>query len=323
MDKGNHEQMEATQIKNDCALDDNVKKGSSKHPEPAIKSNARVAAELAGGTVGGILQVLVGHPLDTIKVRMQSSNYYRSLLHCLSETLCKEGASAFYKGVGPPLVMAGVLNGVMFGTNGTMKRLVGYVCDEEPRNLSLLQVTAAALLTAPVYCAFVSPVELVKCRLQIQRDGHSLKYTGPVDVLRQTISQNGFQGLFAGYRVTVLTRLIGSPCYFVAYDVCKRKMLERSGSSSPSQMQALIAGGIAGAVFWTANYPVDALRTRIQVTDGPTPPIIRTVVHTIRTEGVSSLYRGYSACLLRSFPANAAVFYGLEMTLRVLGYSNF
>lgn len=47
----------------------------------------------------------------------------------------------------------------------------------------------------------------------------------------------------------------------VGFSICRVYALflsvwqERSGSSSPSQMQALIAGGIAGAVFWTANYP--------------------------------------------------------------------
>lgn len=34
-------------------------------------------------------------------------------------------------------------------------------------------------------------------------------------------------------------------------------------------------------------------------------------------------YRGFSACMLRAFPANAVVFYGLEMTLRAFGYSDF
>ncbi len=38
----------------------------------------RAAAELAGGTVGGMLQAVVGHPLDTIKTRLQAQGvHYR------------------------------------------------------------------------------------------------------------------------------------------------------------------------------------------------------------------------------------------------------
>eukprot|EP00043_Microstomoeca_roanoka_P018569 m.200367 g.200367 ORF g.200367 m.200367 type:complete len:224 (+) comp16854_c3_seq1:199-870(+) len=187
--------------------------------------DGRIAAELLGGTVGGVLQVIVGHPLDTVKVRMQSSTYYRSLWHCLSDTLKQEGAMAFYKGVGPPIVMAGVLNGVLFGTNGTMKRVVAHVCNTRPDALTTPQVLATAWMTAPVYAAFVTPVELIKCRLQVQSSHRAALYKGPFDVIGKIVRSEGFFGLFIGYKVTVMTRLVGSPFYFVSYDFLKKKFV--------------------------------------------------------------------------------------------------
>ena len=41
------------------------------------------------------------------------------------------------------------------------------------------------------------------------------------------------------------------------------------------------------------------------------------------TGGIRAFYRGFSAAILRSFPANAVVFLGLEWTLKFLGYSSF
>lgn len=50
----------------------------------------RIAAELFGGTVGGVMQVIVGHPLDTIKIRLQSDAYFKGPWHCIKETLKTE-----------------------------------------------------------------------------------------------------------------------------------------------------------------------------------------------------------------------------------------
>ncbi|EGD79839.1 hypothetical protein PTSG_10125 [Salpingoeca rosetta] len=181
--------------------DDGKKAATANHGD----KGGRLAAELLGGTVGGILQVLVGHPLDTVKVRMQSSSYYRGVWHCMSETAQKEGLRGFYKGVGPPIVMSGALNAALFGTNGFMKRVVATAFDTRPDALSMPQVVLAAVMTAPVYCTILAPVEMIKCRLQVQRFGAKRQYSGPFDVIRQTIAHDGIKGIFAGYRITVLT----------------------------------------------------------------------------------------------------------------------
>jgi hypothetical protein len=51
--------------------------------------------EFVGGTVGGIAGVLVGHPFDTIKVRLQaqSSHHpeYRGVRHCFAHIARTEG----------------------------------------------------------------------------------------------------------------------------------------------------------------------------------------------------------------------------------------
>lgn len=144
----------------------------------------RSAAELLGGTVGGMMQVMVGHPLDTIKVRVQSKGLgYTSPMQCAQQTMRTEGFRGFYKGVTPPLIMTGIINGVIFAVNGQMKRLVAWASDTnvrmtsadrsthasiQPDSLSTPQVLTAALMTAPVYTVILSPTEFVKSRLQYQ-----------------------------------------------------------------------------------------------------------------------------------------------------------
>jgi solute carrier family 25 (mitochondrial carnitine/acylcarnitine transporter), member 20/29 len=48
----------------------------------------------------------VGHPFDTIKVRLQTSpkSQFHGPVDCLMQTLRKEGFTGLYKGATPPLV---------------------------------------------------------------------------------------------------------------------------------------------------------------------------------------------------------------------------
>jgi solute carrier family 25 carnitine/acylcarnitine transporter 20/29 len=56
-------------------------------------------------------QVVVGHPLDTIKVRLQTqprgAPAYSGMMDCARQTLASEGPSGFFKGMLSPLVMNG------------------------------------------------------------------------------------------------------------------------------------------------------------------------------------------------------------------------
>ena len=56
------------------------------------------------GTVAGVAVCLVGHPFDTLKVRLQTQPVnkpvYKGLIDCFFKTLKWEGIGGLYKGVG-------------------------------------------------------------------------------------------------------------------------------------------------------------------------------------------------------------------------------
>lgn len=53
--------------------------------------------EFIPGTVGSIFNVYIGHPFDTIKVRMQDINsLYKSPMDSLYNTIRSEGIKGFY-----------------------------------------------------------------------------------------------------------------------------------------------------------------------------------------------------------------------------------
>jgi len=58
------------------------------------------------GVFSGIAKLTVGHPFDTIKVRLQTSDKtrFKGPLDCLLQTVRNEGVRGLYKGATPPLV---------------------------------------------------------------------------------------------------------------------------------------------------------------------------------------------------------------------------
>ncbi len=79
----------------------------------------------AGGCAG-VAQVLVVHPLDTIKTRLQSakSGTYIDALHVARDLYATQGGGAFYFGVGPALYKAFFASAACWiGVETTMKAL--------------------------------------------------------------------------------------------------------------------------------------------------------------------------------------------------------
>ncbi|KAI8609707.1 mitochondrial carrier domain-containing protein, partial [Chytriomyces sp. MP71] len=58
---------------------------------------------IAGGC-GGVFNVIVGYPFDTVKVRLQTSSEYRGFADCVKTMIRTEGLRGFYRGINAPLL---------------------------------------------------------------------------------------------------------------------------------------------------------------------------------------------------------------------------
>jgi len=127
----------------------------------------KLFVEFVAGTWGGVYQAVAGHPFDTIKTRLQADGSFKSPFQCFSQTVSDEGIRGLYKGLSAPLVLTGFQNAWLFTVNSIAKNVVGK--GRDPLDLSLAEIIAAAELTAPFYCLAVTPIEIVKNKLQHQR----------------------------------------------------------------------------------------------------------------------------------------------------------
>ncbi|KAL0479747.1 hypothetical protein AKO1_007550 [Acrasis kona] len=263
------------------------------------------------GTVGGVAGVVVGHPFDTVKVRIQSRpDIYKGVPSTFLKIFKNEGIKGLFKGMLLPVSGVGFTSALCFGVYGnSMNLLRKYRGEEKTKSQYFTNVFLAGSISGTILCALTCPSELVKTRLQIQDHGVKL-YNGPLDCARKIYQTEGLRGLNRGMSATLLRDAgPGYGIYFLSYEMLKDYL----GNSALSLM---FAGGSAGVISWITSYPFDVIKTRMQApTDGIRETFLQCTKRSFAQEGWRVFFRGMNACMIRSFPVNAVTFYGYEWVM--------
>ena len=81
---------------------------------------------------------------------------------------------------------------------------------------------------------------------------------------------------------------------------------------SRANLHYVVGGRIAGSCGWALIFPIDVIKSRTQVGALPASlPVWKAAATLLRTEGWAAL-RGWAPAVLRGFPANGALFLGVE-----------
>jgi solute carrier family 25 carnitine/acylcarnitine transporter 20/29 len=282
--------------------------------------------DITAGSVGGVFQCLSGHPLDTIKVRLQTQPTdvkelkYKGTVHAFSTIVKEEGFGGLYKGVQSPLLGMAFLNSVLFLSYGQAKAWMQ--TGNEP--LTIRQLWTCGAIVGVCVAVVEGPVDFFKSQLQSQYGGVS-KYNGFFDCAKKIITNHGVRGLYQGLGATFLRDIPANATYFGVYEMVRQRFLKpgQSVNDLPAQ-KVLVAGGIAGMAYWAATYPIDVIKSTLQ-TDSTVyeERKYKTVPETARkiwqASGWKGFWKGFTPCMLRSFPANAVCFLGYEYTRILIG----
>ncbi|KAL2017518.1 hypothetical protein VTK56DRAFT_2010 [Thermocarpiscus australiensis] len=290
------------------------------------KKPPTAATNLIAGGGAGMMEALVCHPLDTIKVRMQLSRRgrqpgmpKRGFLRTGVEIVRKETPLGLYKGLGA--VLTGIIPkmAIRFTSFEWYKQLLA---SRETGSLSghgLFIAGLAAGVTEAV--AVVTPMEVVKIRLQAQY--HSMadpldvpKYRNAAHALYTVVREEGVGALYRGVSLTALRQGSNQAVNFTAYTYFKEWLHqwqpEYAGGNLPSYQTTLI-GLVSGAMGPLSNAPIDTIKTRLQkmkAEEGTTAlqRIRRIAVDMFRQEGFHAFYKGITPRIMRVAPGQAVTF---------------
>ena len=286
------------------------------------------------------------HPFDLTKVRLQSqvldaSARFNGPLDCLTKTFKNEGFRGLYRGLPAPVVGAMAENASLFFSYEQFKTVIQKITHASPDAPLPLQHHALAAAGAGAVTSFIlTPIELVKCKMQVQMlvspaARGNAPLPGPISVLVSTVRNTGLRGLWLGHTGTFIRETGGTAAWFgtkefVANLLTTRRMRKEgmmtgdavdlvTGTKRPHlrPWESAVAGACAGAMFNLVLFPADSVKSAMQTEEelrgtgakgGPKVGFLGTSKAMYKAQGVKGLYAGCGITVLRSIPSSAIIF---------------
>lgn len=275
-------------------------------------------AGFVAGVFSGITKLAVGHPFDTVKVRLQTSNQFNGPIDCVKQTIGKEGIRGLYKGATPPLIGWMVMDSIMLGSLTNYRRLMKDHIYPNEKELPLIAKSISGVFAGWTVSFVASPIEHIKARLQIQYDATTKVYSGPLNCAYKLISEHGIaHGLYRGLPATMFFRT-NFLFWWGSYDIFT-KAFEKHIPSMPAPMVNFWAGGLGATIFWITAYPSDIVKQQIMTSDLSTRKSWWYYAKQIyNRSGWRGFFRGFGPSIVRSFPCNAAALASFEAVMRLM-----
>ncbi|KAI7862068.1 mitochondrial carrier domain-containing protein [Spinellus fusiger] len=293
-------------------------------------------------------------PLDVVKTRLQTTFYQqkspvalnynqpRFILHHFVETsriLVRikqvEGVRGYFKGLGPNLVGVIPARSINFYTYGNGKRFYTELNHgKETTAVHLISAATAGLVTATA----TNPIWVIKTRLQLQ-GANGRKYSSSLNCALNIIRNEGIKGFYKGMSASYLGVAEGT-IQWVIYEHLKQKWVVPrdinstaeltwstkvlvGGKSAQDWAGYLSAAAISKLVAACVAYPHEVIRTRLRqpAENGVQKytglwQCLRLVA---KEEGMTALYGGMTAHLMRVVPNAAIMFFCYEAIVHNFG----
>ncbi|KAI9370965.1 mitochondrial carrier domain-containing protein [Aspergillus egyptiacus] len=286
--------------------------------------------DVAFGSFAGMVGKIIEYPFDTVKVRLQSQPdhlplKYNGPLDCFRQSFQAEGLRGLYRGISAPMAGAAVENSCLFFSYRVVQDLLRATCysSTEPLPFSALLLSGAA--SGSITSLALTPVELIKCKMQVPVDIPGAKSYGPLKLIVTVFRQDGILGFWRGQLGTLIRETGGGAAWFGMYEGVSA--LFRSYQHSPSiadapevesatlpLYQQMLAGAAAGISYNFLFYPADTIKSRLQTEDVNTTSFAKrqtfwgTCNALWRQQGLRGLYRGCGITCARSAPSSAFIF---------------
>ncbi|AEO67687.1 2bdbacc8-d75e-4123-9d59-603c9bc9d8e4 [Thermothielavioides terrestris] len=211
-----------------------------------------MSADFWAGYISGAVGIIIGNPLDVLKVRLQAGPAAVPAPTApvpapplnSAPSLHTNYIRPFLLGTAAPVLGYGALNALLFVSYNRTEAFLNSLSavpgastsigDSQGRGTNLLTTWLAGAVGGLATWVVSTPTELVKCRAQVQHQAptttpNSRPSAGATSwaITKHILThQGGIRGLYAGGAVTALRDSIGYGFYFWGYELCSRWMLQ-------------------------------------------------------------------------------------------------
>ncbi|KAI4457325.1 hypothetical protein MML48_7g00010060 [Holotrichia oblita] len=211
--------------------------------------------------------------------------------------------------------------------------------DDPLYRITPMQQVAASCTGAIITSLFVTPLDVVKIRLQAQRKNAAKcflycnglmdhycdcdvqrnnwinrpgQFNGTLDAFVKITKYEGITSLWSGLSPTLVLALPATVIYFVTYEQLRLKLKDnynqnntRGESIKQPYWIPVIAGGSARIISASIVSPLELIRTKMQSTRLSYFEIGQALKILIKQDGIPGLWKGVFATLLRDVPFSA------------------
>ena len=143
---------------------------------------------LAGATAG-FCQVIATNPMEIVKIRMQMSNGSTSMVQTVKDL----GLRGLYRGTAATLSRDVPFSLLFFQTSASLRSTLGRMASQEGGQESVEVVFLAGIFAGSLAAFLVTPMDVVKTRLQ-----SASAASGLVETYRSIYEKEGFRAFFRG-----------------------------------------------------------------------------------------------------------------------------
>jgi ornithine carrier protein len=309
----------------------------------------RAVKDITFGSIAGMVSKVFEHPFDLTKVRLQSqvldtTARFNGPIDCLVKTWKNEGVRGLYRGLPAPIVAAMLENASLFMSYSELQDVIRRISSQPlSQDLSLPQLALAGAGAGAITSFLLTPVELVKCKMQVQMIAPkplsasipestaaaaldsslrpiSRPLPGPIAVLMSVIRTEGLRGLWLGQTGTLIRECGGGAAWFATKEFVGMTLIKRRGSELTRKdivpWESALSGACAGGIFNFSMFPADSIKSTMQTeedlrprgSNAPKPTFLGTAKAMYRAQGVKGLYAGCGITVARSIPSSAIIF---------------
>lgn len=301
---------------------------------------SQLQKEVIAGLSSGLLTILITHPLDLIKIRLQLSkeanSTYKSIIKNtillpISKTQVKNERSLlrnFYKGLTINLIGNSSSWGLYFFLYRYYKdtfsglSTTNFSAYQRDKSMNGINYMLAAWSAGFTTTLLTNPIWVLKTRIMSPNNVNTgNNYQSIPKTISHIYKTEGIPAFFTGLLPAIVGVSQGA-VYFSIYDTLKVRALGQTDDHE-RKITALESISITCISKMTATllfYPIQTIKSNMQDHGMAKRSLFQTIssVYTRNSSGLRNLYRGLSANLARSLPATCITFYTYETVKHLL-----
>jgi solute carrier family 25 (adenine nucleotide translocator) protein 4/5/6/31 len=308
--------------------------GDKQQSKPAAKPAAKSAQDQAMGfavdfLMGGVSAAVsktAAAPIERVKLLIQNQDEmikqgrlaspYKGIGDCFKRVIADEGFAALWRGNLANVLRYFPTQALNLAFKEQFKKMFGFSKEKDGYMTWFAGNLASGGLAGATSLLFVYSLDYARTRLAndakaAKKGGGERQFNGLVDVYKKTLASDGIVGLYRGFVVSCVGIVVYRGLYFGLYDSLKpllpKEIRNNFGANFLLGWGVTIGAGLA-------SYPLDTVRRRMMMTSGAAVKY-RSSIHAfgeiVKNEGVSSLFKGAGANILRAV-AGAGVLAGYD-----------